>query len=83
MNNTTQEFKEQVTNHLQQGKVSVTFTKKNGEVRTLKCTLSPEFLPEIKNADRKSSDEALSVFDLDNAEWRAFRWDSVTTVDYL
>jgi hypothetical protein len=76
-------FIENITNHLKQGTMEVTFTKKNGDVRTLKCTLSPALLPEIKNADRKTSDESLSVFDLNENAWRAFRWDTIKDVHYM
>ena len=76
-------FIENISNHLKQGKMEITFTKKNGEIRTLTCTLSPEFLPEIKNPDRESSNESLAVFDLESKSWKSFIWDSVKSVHYL
>jgi len=56
--------------------VTVTFTKKDGTERVMKCTLQPELLPKIEikeNAKpRKESTTSMRVFDLDKQEWRSF-----------
>lgn len=57
--------------------VNVTFTKVNGEKRTMKATLRADSIPETKNS-RQSNDDVIPVWDLENASWRSFRVDSVT-----
>lgn len=65
---------------------SVTFTKKDGTNRVMRCTLKEDLLPpEFLNGDeqmekktRKQSDDSLPVWDLDKKAWRSFRADSVT-----
>jgi len=60
---------------------SVTFTKKDGTSRVMRCTLKEELLPAIDadpdKKERKQSDESLAVWDLDKKAWRSFRVDSV------
>lgn len=66
-----------------EGKLNVTFTKKNGEERTMLCTLMSEFLPETKETekkDQKVNEEVLAVWDLDKDAWRSFRLDSISNV---
>ena len=68
---------------LTEGKLNVTFTKKNGEERTRFCTLMSEFLPETKETektDQKVNEEVLAVWDLDKDAWRSFRLDSISNV---
>lgn len=66
--------------------VCITFTKKDGSERILKCTLLESRIPEDKRPKDKtngvSSDEALRVFDVEKQDWRSFRWDSVKTVGF-
>ncbi len=70
----------------------VTFTKVNGEIRTMPCTLDPRQLPpapvHMTNTDnpidfpkvKKQNPETLSVWCLDKNEWRSFRVMNVTEV---
>lgn len=67
------EMIETLTNNV----VNVTFTKVNGEKRTMRATLRPEVLPETKNSHSVNED-IIPVWDLENASWRSFRVDSVT-----
>jgi len=64
--------------------ISVTFTKKNGEERILKCTLKDDYIisEEKKEtiSNKKSNDDVLPVWDLDKSAWRSFRIDSVRGV---
>ena len=82
----TPSFKVGVIKGLTDGQGTVTFTKKDGSTRILKCTLNPTVLPVVESADsakpRKQSEDALSVYDIENSSWRSFRWDSVTDVDF-
>ena len=62
----------------------VTFTKKNGELRKMKCTLKPELLPPFEDEEepsgRKVNEEVLPVWDVEAEGWRSFRIDSVKEV---
>lgn len=64
---------------LKSGVATVTFTKINGDVRVMRCTLKEDMLPVVEHTQesRKFSDEATRVYDLDKQAWRSFRNDSV------
>ena len=71
---------------LQNNLVEVTFTKVNGESRTMPCTLAADKLPPIKvteGKERKRNNESISVWCTDKNEWRSFRVDNVTNVTVL
>lgn len=72
---------------LRQYVLSVTFTKANGDLRDMRCTLNPSFIhtnrddftyrsknPKVKN------DGIVAVWDLDWNAWRSFRIDSIKSV---
>ena len=63
----------------------VTFTKKDGSERTMRCTLNASSIPTESNAKENSTrvipSTALAVYDLDKKEWRSFRWDSILEVN--
>ena len=65
--------------------VDITFTKKDGSERIMKCTLleskiPSEFAP--KGSEKAKSDEVLPVFDVENDGWRSFRWDSIKKIEF-
>lgn len=71
---------------LKAGEVNVTFTKVDGTVRNMRCTLKEDILPaqidlEETIQKRKVNDAVLAVWDLDNAGWRSFRKESVTAYE--
>ena len=71
--------------------VEVTFTKVEGTVRTMPCTLNEALIPQpvhITNTDnpidfprpkkeKKFNPEVMSVFCTDKQEWRSFRLENV------
>ena len=64
--------------------VEVTFTKVDGTVRTMPCTLNEALLPPAKLVDltkppraKKFNPEVMSVFCTDKQEWRSFRLENV------
>ena len=62
--------------------VNVTFIKKDGTQRLLRCTLKPDLLPQqtdIEEAVQKKTPnpDVLAVWDLENDGWRSFRYDSI------
>lgn len=78
---------------LQVTEVSVEFTKADGTVREMRCTLNPDKLPPTpvqtgpvdgivkESKQRKAPDpESIRVFDLDKNEWRSFRFDRLQKV---
>jgi len=69
--------------------VTVTFTKVDGTVRVMNCTLKPELLPvvEVKplqegKQPRKESTTSIRVYDLEKNEWRSFTTKNVTKVEF-
>lgn len=81
----TKKQKEWLISLLRSEIVELTFIKKDGTERIMKCTLAEEKIPSEnapKGVDRKKSDEAVAVFDLENEGWRSFRWDSLTNISF-
>ena len=63
----------------------ITFTKKDGTPRTMRCTLQSDVaIRDEKKTDRVKvvNEEVLPVFDLDKNEWRSFRMDSITNIEF-
>ena len=68
---------------LVQGEVGISFEKKDGTLRDMKCTLK-EVPSYEKKTDtvRKENKDVLSVFDLEKMEWRSFRLDSIKEIKF-
>ena len=85
--NTAQERNSVLREILSNNDCEVTFTKVDGSVRTMPCTLRASALPPREvNESKKSRDlkpETLSVFCLDKNEWRSFRVMNVIEVQPL
>lgn len=71
---------------LRKQEVTITFTKKDGTERVMRCTLDPAKLPVQENKEtattRKINTDTMSVFDLDAQGWRSFTKTSVSCVDF-
>ena len=75
---------------LQNRTIIVYFTKKDGSLREMKCTLQPDLLPkrEVKEDKENATEpkpvneEVIHAFDLEKDAWRSFRVDSVTGFDF-
>jgi hypothetical protein len=68
---------------LKENVAEVTFTKKDGTERVMKCTLQTEFLPiqepkQEGTVAKKVNDSVVAVFDIEAEGFRSFRLDSVT-----
>ena len=76
--------KEMIQNLLNIGEVSVTFTKKDGTERIMKCTLNEVMIPTDKipknESAKKKNDDVQAVYDLEAAGWRSFAWNSIIEV---
>jgi hypothetical protein len=82
---TTKKEKDWLIGLLRSEIVQLTFTKKDGTERIMKCTLAEQKIPAEnvpKGTERAKSDEAVAVFDLENNGWRSFRWDSLTNIEF-
>jgi len=87
-----EEFKTWTTGVLHDENITdlcVTFTKKDGTERAMRCTLVEGRIPSDKKptsetsaAGRTTNGSAVAVFDTEKSEWRSFRWDSVTKVEF-
>lgn len=70
--------------------VTITFTKKDGTERSMRCTLKQGLLPltevvestEEDKPKRAKSETSVAVYDLDVEGWRAFSIDSVKTITF-
>ena len=71
---------------LKTGIFEVTFTKVDGSVRVMPCTLKEELLPQAAPRSdentkvRKVNETNLSVWCTDKAEWRSFKVANVTDI---
>ena len=66
---------------LEQGICTVTFTKVNGDLRHMPCTLKADLLPETKSEKKKKvNHDNLSVWCTDKKEWRSFKISNVLDV---
>jgi len=52
--------------------VVVKFVKADKSLRTMRCTLQEEYLPETKGNSRKCPD-LVTVFDTEKKAWRSFK----------
>jgi hypothetical protein len=87
-------FRIRTTVELHRQIVTVEFVKKDGTLRTMRCTLSANGIPAaeqekiMENADRnaekprKVNPDVRSVYDVEAGAWKSFRWDSVKSVTY-
>lgn len=63
---------------------TVTFMKKDGTQRVMRCTRSPTQIPEDQHPKNGTGDSesTLRVFDLDKNEWRSFIVENVKRIEY-
>jgi hypothetical protein len=84
--------REELITALKNNVCTVTFTKVNGEVRVMPCTLKEELIPAVKAVKEAVVPDAtiavdtvlkpaISVWCTDASAWRSFRFDSVTQVE--
>lgn len=83
---TSPEYREWLVGMLAEGDhgVEITFTKKDGTPRKMKCTRKANLIPEDqqpKGADDKTVG-AIPVFDLEANGWRSFLPENLTLIDY-
>lgn len=77
-----QEFvQNQVREDLRSGIIEVTFTKADGSLRKMRCTLQEGSYPQPEaGKERKEHPNVCVVWDVDLQDWRTFRWDRLQSV---
>ncbi len=61
--------------------VTVIFEKVNGDIREMKCTLKPEYLPQTGYIGEGWTDESrINCWDVEEDGWRSFRINSVRNI---
>lgn len=82
--------KEELVGLLSNGEVVVTFKKKDGTERVMRCTKDFKHIPEenhpkpvSEGTERKpvSNPDLIGVWDLDNNGWRSFDYKSLLNVE--
>lgn len=76
--------KESVKSLLKEWVMVVTFEKKDGTLREMKCTLAESLLPKYEQKEKKKVENpnVLSVWDTEKETWRSFRLDSIQSLSY-
>lgn len=64
---------------LRAGEVTVTFTKKDGTDRVMRCTRNGDMIPveshpKTSDTPQDDSSDIIKAFDLDINEWRSFNY---------
>lgn len=81
----TPEFREWINGLLSEQTIKVTFNKKDGTIRTMKCTRNLQSIPNEyhpKNESAEKSISSVAVFDLDANGWRSFIPANITHIEY-
>lgn len=79
-------FTKLMTDKLIEGIITVTFKKKDGSERVMKCTLSPTVIPQTPlvegRKERAIPKNSMSVYDTDARDWRSFVVRNITEVSF-
>jgi len=81
--------RDNIADMLRESVCEVTFTKINGESRTMPCTLKADLVPPVnvkelrEERTRKPNPDNLSVWCTDKNEWRSFKIANVTRVERI
>jgi len=76
--------REGVRNMLRNSVLDITFTKTDGSIRVMSCTLDEQFIPTTDNKEntrtKTPNPDVCVVWDMENQAWRSFRWDSLNKI---
>jgi hypothetical protein len=78
--------KESIRSLLKNNVLKVVFTKTDGSVREMRCSLQEQFIEVYEKKTDKvkpENDNIISVWDLDNNGWRSFKVDSIQSVSFI
>jgi hypothetical protein len=70
----------QLIKDLQEGERTIKFVKNDGTVRFLRATLRQGAVPGVKGVGKPANPDVVTVYDVENQGWRAFRKDSVLDI---
>jgi hypothetical protein len=76
--------KSEVAEMARAGVIDITFTKKDGTFREMRCTLHESYLPPLMgDTETKTKDnpDVLAVWDIEVKGWRSFRLDSLMVIE--
>ena len=79
------EFAEWLRGYLSESTITVTFTKKDGTNRVMKCTKQQDLIPSDKQPKGTGSTptgDAVAVFDLEAQDWRSFNTSNITRIEW-
>lgn len=86
------EFKNWLNDLLHRGPVVVEFTKVDGTTRIMQCTLNESLIASMASTNTKGdtmvkrervvSPDVRTVWDIQGAGWRSFRWGSLVNVSW-
>jgi hypothetical protein len=80
----TEQKREWLLSLLHAGTVEVTFTKVDGTIRVMNCSLNPTLLPVVtqvaESVKRTTSLNNIRVFDIEKQAWRSFKIENVISV---
>jgi len=77
-----------LVSQLRENVMKVTFTKVNGEVREMPCTLVSEYLPstdanKTNVEDFSVNESVIRAYAIDKQAWRSFRVENVTAIEVV
>jgi hypothetical protein len=78
-------FRDWLTGLLKTSDVRIVFTKSDGSERIMKCTLRESAIVKYEKKTERTkakSNDTISVWDLEKASWRSFRFDSVQSITF-
>lgn len=81
-----QEFAAWLYDLLLENEVKVTFKKKDGTIRIMRCTLDSKVIPRYErktDREKKPNELNISVFDLERKAWRSFVVKNITSVEFV
>jgi len=79
------EFAEYLRGYLSESTITVTFTKKDGTSRVMKCTKQSDLIPadkQPKGTGSTPTGDAVAAFDLEKQEWRSFNTSNITRIEW-
>lgn len=79
------EFADWLRGYLSESTITVTFTKKDGTPRVMKCTKQSDLIPadkQPKGTGTMTTGDAVAAFDLDKQEWRSFNTGNITNIEW-
>lgn len=85
LNSSPSNTKADLVNNLRQQYADITFTKKDGTLRVMKCTLKEGIaIPHERKTDRvrESKDNILPVWDIEADAWRSVNIETIESVRF-